>query len=371
MGLSREIRELQTEWDLHEKTDLLPLEFTAEVQPSLFGIEDETAQNIVAGLSTAISERQILKNAYFEVIELEINAENLPTFKELRLKFVKIRTSIEKWHKVNKALYLAGGRFVDAIKNKEIAETEEIESKLLEAEKFFERQEKAKAKELNNLRISKISPWVENAEQMDFKEFSDEDFDDFVFGKKVKHEQRLEAEKLEVERIENEQIEKEKEIEAQRIENLRLKAEAEATAKKIEAERVERERLAKIESDKLAAERAEQAKAQAVKDAETNRILKESLEVRAKLEAERLEQWKKQAIKDAETNRQLKAVKDAEIVAKLEAERLAKAPVKIQLTKWVDSFEIPYCTIENATRIEIAQKFESFKKWAKLEIEKL
>ena len=367
MGKGRELREIVGEqmWDEHkEKGEIIPLEFTEENKPELFGIEPNKAQEMVSGLSTTIAERQVLKDAYIDVIQLEINAENLPIFKELRLKFVKIRTSIDKWHKANKAFYLAGGRFVDAIKNKEIAETEEIEAKLMEAEKFFENQEKQKAKVLNDLRISKISPWVENAEQMDFKEFSDEDFDDFVFGKKVKHEQRLEAERLELETIANERKLEAERLEAQRIENLRLKAEAEATAKKIEAKRVERERLAKIESDKLVAEQAEQAKAQAVKDAESNRLLKEASEARAKVEAEL--QAKKDAELKSENSRIAKIESD-----KLEAEKLGKAPIKKQLSIWVESFVIPLPTVANETTLDINSKFESFKKWAKLEIEKL
>jgi hypothetical protein len=259
---------------------------------------------------------------------------------------------------------LAGGRFVDAIKNKEIAETEEIEAKLLEAEKFFERQEAAKAKELNDLRISKISPWVENAQQMDFKEFSDEDFEDFVFGKKVKHEQRIEAERLaEEQRIADAKAEADR-LEAQRLENVKLKAEADATAKKIESERLERERLAKIESDKLVAERAEQAKAQAFKDDETTRLLKEESYARTKVEAEL------QSIKDAELKAENAGIAKVAF-EKLEADKLAKAPVKKQLEIWVENFDIPLPKVANETTLDIAKKFEAFKKWAKLEIEKL
>ena len=350
MGKGRELREIVGEqmWDEHkEKGEIIPLEFTEENKPELFGIEPNKAQEMVSGLSVTIAERQVLKDAYVDVIQLEINAENLPIFKELRLKFVKIRTSIDKWHKANKAFYLAGGRFVDAIKNKEIAETEEIEAKLMEAEKFFERQEAAKAKELNDFRISKISPWVENAEQMDFKEFSDEDFEDFVFGKKMKQEQRIEAERL---------------AEEQRIAD--AKAEADATEKKIEAERLERERLAKIESDKLAVERAEQVKAQAVKDAETNRLLKEASDAKAKVEAEL------QAVKDAELKAENERIAKIESDKK-ESEKLAKAPIKKQLGIWVENFEIPLPKVANETTLDIARKFEAFKKWAKLEIEKL
>lgn len=313
--MKREQRE-EVLWDLHQETELVPLEFTEENKPELFGIEPEKAQDMVKGLSVTIAERQVLKDAYIDVIQLEINAENLPTFKELRLKFVKIRTSIDKWHKANKAFYLAGGRFVDAIKNKEIAETEEIEAKLMEAEKFFENQEKQKAKELNDLRIAKISPYVENAEQMDFKEFSDEDFEDFVFGKKVKQEQRIEAERIEADTIEKERIAKEEAIRLQAIENAKLKAEAEANEAKLKAV-----------ADEL------QAKKDAEIIAENERVAKDKAD-------------------------------------KLDAEKLAKAPIKKQMDVWIDSFK--YDTpLENETSKEILLKFEFFKKWAKSEINKL
>jgi hypothetical protein len=360
MGKGRELREIAGElmWDEpQERGEIVPLEFTGELNPSLFGIEEAKAQGMVSGLSVTFAEREVLTNAYIDVIELEVNSENLPIFKELRLKLVKNRTSIEKWHKENKAFYLAGGRFVDVIKNKEILAGQEMELKLMDAEKFFERQEAEKAKKLNDLRISKISPWVENAEQMDFKEFSDEDFDDFVFGKKVKHEQRLEAERIEDEKIANERKLEAEKIEAQRIENVKLKAEADATAKKIEAERVERERLYKLEADKL-------AKAQAVKDAETNRLLKEASDARAKVEAEL--QAKKDAELKAENSRIAKIKSD-----KLEADKLAKAPIKSQLTNWVENFDIPLPKTANETTLDIANKFQAFKNWAKLEIEKL
>ena len=83
-------------------------------------------------------------------------------------------------------------------------------------------------------------------------------------------------------------------------------------------------------------------------------------EIRAKAEAE------EKAKKDAE----IKAA--AELKAKQQAEaKAAKAPVKQQLNTWVDSFSIIKPTKENKTTIEIQEKFEQFKKWAKSKIENL
>lgn len=311
-------------WDLHEENVIQqPLEFSNEINPETFGLEPVKAQEMVSGLTTAIAERIVLRDAYLDVIELPINAETLPIFKELRLKIVKNRTQgIEKWHKTNKAFYLAGGRFVDAIKNKEVLVNEEMEAKLLEGEKYFENLEKEAKRVLNLERIERIKPYIEDAYAMDFSEMNDYDFDDFVLGKKTRFENEAKEREVELQRLEAErlsEIKRQKEIEA---ENEILKA-------KLDAERLEAQRLAKIEADKNAKLEAE---LKAKLDAENES---------KKMEAERFEAEKK------------------------EAELKAKAPIKEQLNIWVDSFELPYITIINEQSDEIVLKFEAFKKWAK------
>jgi len=332
MGQGRELRDNQTEWDLHEAAgELIPMEFTGEIQPSIFGIEENKAQGMVSGLRTVFAEREILKDAYIDVIELPINTENLPTFKELRLKLVKNRTSIEKWHKENKAFYLAGGRFVDAIKNKEVLEGQEMESKLMEAEKFFERQQAEITAKLNAERIALVEPYLESVVGLDLTTMDEYIFDAFLEGSKKKFNDKIEAERIaEEKRIEEAKAEAER-LEAQRLENVKLKAEAEA---------------------------------QAVKDAETLKELREQHHARLALESEL------QSFVDAELTAENERA-SKELQDKKDAEKLAKAPIKKQLGIWVECFEIPLPLNCNSTSIEIQNKFEAFKKWAKLEIEKL
>jgi len=382
------------QWDIHEQPqeEQRPIELSGEIAPDLFGIEPIKAQEMVSGLSTVFAEREVLKNAYIDVIDLPITSENLPTFKELRLKIVKNRTQgIEKWHKTNKAFYLAGGRFVDAIKNKEVLENEQMEAKLLEAEKFFENQEKEKKRLLNLERISRISEYVTDTTGLDFSEMSDYDFDDYVLGKKTRFDNEAKEREAEALRVEVEKrldetfskrnaeiapyseflesqndlrgmserlyqdllatLKKAKEardlkIEAQRVENAKLKAEAEAKEKALQKERAEAEAIRKAEAEK-------QAKIQAEKDAE----IKKEREARAKLEA------------DAKAERLAK--EKAESLAIAEAEKLAKAPVKKQLSVWVESFELPPFATENKTSEEIFEKFEAFKKWSITQINNL
>jgi len=356
MGNSREQRE-EILWDTHEQSveqGVLPAFLTTEIDPKAYGLEEVKAKEITSGLDTVLSEREALKNSYIAVIELPITSENLEIFKELRLKIVKNRTQgIEKWHKTNKEFYLAGGRFVDAIKNKEIVINEQMEEKLKDAEKHFENLEKERLAEINLKRREILRPYVEDVDNMDFTQMDDYDFDDFVLGKKTRYEANLEAERLAEENRQKEtEAENERkrleEIENERVrqENAKLKAEAEAKELALQKEREEVE-----------------AKAKAEKDAQ-ELILKAEREKQAKLEAEL------QAKKDAEIKAEQERLAEIERQKK-EDEKLAKAPIKKQLSLWVESFTISEINVESDKKQLIKEKFEAFKKWAKSEIESI
>ena len=357
MGLDRNNKEQQMEWDLHELDVVLPIEFTNDLNPDLFGLNQETAKDMVSGLNVTFEEREVLKKAYIDIIELPINTENLLVFKELRLKIVKNRTQgIEKWHKTNKEFYLSGGRFVDAIKNKEILVNQEMEEKLLEAEKFFENQEKERVAKLQSERIEKVSPYLESVDNLDLTTMDDYVFDAFYEGSKAKFEAKKEAERLESERIENERIAEAKRLEEQKLENEKLKKEAE------------------IKEIELAKERAEnEAKQKAILDEADKKALEEKLKQDAIIKAEQEKTAKLTAELQAKKEAEIKAENDrieADKSAKLEADKLAKAPIKKQMLVWVDSFTHGE-VIQNETSKDILLKFEAFKNWAKSEIDKL
>jgi len=354
MGASREKRE-EILWDEHqEQSEIIPLEFTEEIKPETFGLEIAKATEMVSGLSTTLAEREVLKNAYIDVIELPINAETLPTFKELRLKIRDNRTKgIQKWKEKEKAFYLAGGNFIQAIYNKEVLVNEEMESKLMEAEKYFENLEKEAKAKLNAERIEIIRPYVDDVAGLDFSDFNDEDFDDYVLGKKTRYEAKIEAEKQEAIRIENERL---AEIERQRL--------AEIENEKIRVENARLQKEAEAKELALQAERKLQAEKEAKIKAENEAKLKTEQEAKAKIEAEL--QAKKDAEIKAENERLAKEKAD-----KLEADKLAKAPIKKQLSVWVESFELPIVAVENEISKEIKAKFEAFKLWSQTQIKNL
>ncbi len=202
-------------------------------------------------------------------------------------------------------------------------------------------------------------------------------FDSFLETKKKAHLEKLELERLEAERIENERLEREKEIEAQRVENERLKAEAEAK-EKIRKERGVKmqpyivyirdyNKLLEMSDADFEKEIAsihkgamEDMKYQAEKlQAEENERTAEARRKQQEFEKATEIRLKEEAVKKAKEEKE-----KAEALAKAEADKLAKAPIKKQLSVWVTGFELPKTEVDNATSKEIIAKFEVFKKWS-------
>lgn len=338
-----------------------------QVNPTEFGIEESKATELIGNLPQIKGERQILEQMYEQVILLDIEDKNTSKkAKELRLKIKENRTKgIEVWHKTSKDFFLKGGQFVDAIKRLEIAVNQRMEENLEQIEKHFEIKEAKRKQELSELRIAELELYSEFVPMgINFGELSDEEYLKIFNGSKLQYEAKLEADKkAEEQRIAQEKEEAEAR-EQQRLENERLKAEAEKREKEIEAERKKQAEILakqKAEAEKIArAEAEKQAKIQAEKDAE----LKRERDAKAKLEAEL------HAKKEAEAKAESERIAEEKRL-RLEADKKAKAPIKKQLSIWVDEFTIPEINVENEKKTLIIQKFEAFKKWAKSEIESI
>lgn len=334
------------------------------VNPVEFGLEVKQAENITNGLKVTLAERVALIDTYEDVISMEITKENLKTFKDLRLLIVKNRTQgLTKWKITEKAFYLAGGNFVQAIYNKEVAINEAMELKLSKAEKHFENLEKERLENLQFERINKINNYVEDAHLVDYSLMDEDFFNDYLQLKKTKFEKEK-AEKLaEEKRIEDARLKEVERLKVIELENAKLKKEAE-----------ERERLAKIESEKRA-------------KAESERIAKETKEREQREAIAAKEKSKQDAIllkereAKAKLEQELKAQKESELKAKKlaadlkEKERLEnlekeKAPLKEKMSIWINDLTCGTPPELNEITTDIINKFESFKNWAKQEIKK-
>ena len=378
-----------------------------------YGIEAKQEQELLGNLPQIKKERDALELQYSEVIKMDIeNPESWKIARELRMLIQKNRTQgINVWHKNAKDFFLKGGQFVDAIKRKEVEVNERMESNLLEIEKFEEVQKQKEIKRLNDLRISEIDAFKEFVPfGINLGEMQEDDYQKLLQGAKMQFE--AEQERLRKEEEERLRIEKVNKLHSERKESLldvwqfvdlkevnfgemssedfnQLKTNAEASKKEHEAEqerikkeneRLEKERIAR--EKEIEAERKKQAEILAKQKAESDRLAKiefekaEKLrkEQEATLERERQEKAKLEAELKAKRDAEFKAEnerKEAERKAKEEAEAKRKAPIKDQMNSWIENLIIPEIDIENEIKDDIILKFESFKKWAKNEINKL
>lgn len=276
------------------------------INPSEYSLDVERALNIQQAFLPTFEESKGYTAIYASILKKELTSETAAEAKELRLKLVKVRTSIDKIHKVEKDFYLQAGKFVDALKNKLQEPGIQMESNLKEIETFEARKEAKRLEELQVSRVEILSQYLEDAHERTLNEMDEDVWQAYLSAKKADYEARIEAEKkAEQERLEQERkVElyntrkgqliiywdfmkednksadfgelteesftiilneckeakkaREAEIEAQRVENERLKKEAEEREKAAEAERAalkakadaEREAL-RVRNDKL------------------------------------------------------------------------------------------------------------------------
>lgn len=337
------------------------------LNPTEFGIEPTQANELLSNLPQIIEERKTLEEQFNEIVRLDIeDAETSKKAKQLRLLIQKNRTQgINVWHKTTKDYFLKGGQFVDAIKRKEIAINERMENDLEQIEKHSEIKEAKRLDELEAKRKEILTPFAEFvAFGINIRLLTDEDFEKVVNGAKM----QFEANQQELARIEEERIAKEKaEEEAreqQRLENLRLKAEAEAREKQLAEERAKAEAERKAIEEKARKEREEAERLAQIEREKQQAIIKAEQEKARKI-AEELEQKR---LAEEKAKKEELARLEAE---KKEAEKLAKAPIKNQLSVWVNSFELPKTNVNNELSKEIEAKFEAFKKWSLTQINNL
>lgn len=268
-----------------------------KINASDYGLEEKKAQQIESAFKPMLEKMTELEKEYNDVIKLPIDNQTTGSIaKELRLKYVKVRTGTALIHKELKAFYLAGGRFVDGWKNTQLFASQGIEKKLSEIENHFEILERERMRKLQDERSLKLESFEVDYIPANLGQMTDDIWKNYISGVKLNFEAQKAAEK----KAADERIAAEK---AEIAERKRIADENE----KLKKEAVEREKAAKIEADKRAKE--EEAERKIREEKERN----ERAAYEAKLKSEREE---KQRVID-----ELKAKEDAE--RKAEADRLA------------------------------------------------
>lgn len=227
---------------------------TVKINPAEFGLEADKAQEIESVFLPVIAEKDNLLGDYEAIVKQPISPALSVQARELRLKLQKVRTSTEKIHKASKAFYLAGGRFVDAWKNRNVTVIEQMEEKLSSIENHYALLERARLLELRSERINLLRPYCETTDIFQsVEQMTDEAFNNLLEGQKLIKQQR-----------DAEAVEKAKAAELALIEQERIRKENESLRAELKAkeDKEKAEQRIKDEQERKAKE-AEQAKANA------------------------------------------------------------------------------------------------------------
>ena len=382
-----------------------------------YGIEESKAKQLEKVFVPMVEKFKELEDQYNEVLSnKEITKQVCADAKSVRNKYVKVRTGADEIHKIAKSNLLIQTRAIDGLRNLVKFAVIDHENSLMEVEKHFEKLEAEKLEAIREKRESILLKFGDNPGIGDLSTMSEEVWSHYIssvettFKAKIEAEKKAEAERIELERIEKlrweradiirpyydffedknvrlgemsdtdfisltsklkiKKVEYQKEQERVKIENEKLKKEAEAKRIADEKAEKERQRLAKIESEKRAKEEKERIAKQEKERKEHESILKTERETKEKIERElNAKQEKERKEKEA---KELSLKKEAE-----EKRKLDLAPEKIRLTKWVNDMEIIDIMNQNMSKdsaliaSDIISKFDSFKNWAKSEIDKI
>lgn len=346
----------------------LPLEGTqlpaiVKVDATKYGLQATEATQVESVFMPMIQKMAELESEYNDIQARHITYALVKEAKELRLKYVKIRTGTAEIHKKAKEYYLAGGRFIDGWKNAQAFASQGKEEALLAIEQHYENQERERMRIIREAREIELKPFVQVLPE-GLGSMADETYAIYIQGAKTNHAAKIKAEKEAA--IELARKEEEKAAEAKRIrdenEALKLKAKedekklAEAEAKRIQDKKEADAIIAAAEKKRLQ-EQKEAAEILAAANLVTERLNKI---VRDKEESDRI------IALQAEEAKRSKATQD---------EIASGRPDKLKLMTWIVGLELTVpetnTTAGKAAALNIAAKFAGFKKWANQEIQDL
>lgn len=123
------------------------------------------------------------------------NEETVEEAKALAKKAMKIRTSTDKIHKIEKSFYWEGGKLVDEFRKAIRNPVEEYEAELKEITEKEKREEEERLAKLQEERAAILSEYVEDAEERKLNEMDDEMWEAYLMMQKKKYEDRVAEEK--------------------------------------------------------------------------------------------------------------------------------------------------------------------------------
>jgi len=166
-----------------------------KINPSEYGLTETKAKEIEKMFSPMLAKMVELEAEFNEISKLEPNKESCSKARELRLKYVKVRTGTAEIHKGLKQFYLQGGRFVDGWKNAQLMASQGIEEKLSTIENHYENLEKERIARLQEKRAEEISKYEVDYIPDNLGEMPEDVWNNFLLGTRTNYEAQKEAEK--------------------------------------------------------------------------------------------------------------------------------------------------------------------------------
>ena len=228
-----------------------------KVDYAVYGLEENRATEIARAFSEPFRELGELEVEFDQFRDFvgEYTEDICATAKELNKKYVKIRTRTAAIHKSEKAVFLSAGRYVDALKNGQLAIGKEREDKLTEVSDYFVNLEKEHIEAISAERHGQLLAFMD-AEFIPsgLGDMQDDVFESYLAGVEKKYNDRIAEEaKAEQDRIAEEEEEKaEQERIREENEVLRIKTE------KLEKQKVAAAKKAQKFQDQKEAELAEE-----------------------------------------------------------------------------------------------------------------
>lgn len=234
-------------------------------------VSDDEASALLTNFGVPLVEVGEMLDKYKDIkVETAEDVEQQKAAREMRLKFKKIRTGVEKTRATMKADFLRKGNAIQAVANYIREEIEPAEAYLQLQEDFIKVQEEKAIAERIKKRTEILATLGSDPAVYSLGDMSEDAFESLVTGIKDANDAkaaRERAEKEAAEKLEAERVAREAELAA---ENAKLKAAQEAAEAKaaeeraaaqalLDAERAKSEALAKAAAEKAAQEAAEQA----------------------------------------------------------------------------------------------------------------
>jgi hypothetical protein len=169
-----------------------------KIDPAEYGLTHETARNIRDQFQPMLDKMVELEEEFNQVINMDPSDPlTCRTAKDLRARYVKIRTATAAIHKDQKAFYLNGGRFVDGWKNAQIFASQGKEEALLKIEKYLEIQEAERIAKIQEDRAALLSPFLLPGEEIpgNLGNFPDNVWTAYLQGREKQKADYLAAEK--------------------------------------------------------------------------------------------------------------------------------------------------------------------------------